>query len=98
MAQSSDEVQLVTFRLGGVEFAFNIFQVERVLRHQVPERLPMAIGSSIWPRRQRFSQKAGHTRPQIMANGLASRPLWPRKPASWWWSWSKGGLGWWLMR
>lgn len=42
MAQGSDEVQLVTFRLGGGEFAFNIFQVERVLRHQVPERLPQA--------------------------------------------------------
>jgi purine-binding chemotaxis protein CheW len=42
MAQSSDEVQLVTFRLGDAEFAFNIFQVERVLRHQVPERLPQA--------------------------------------------------------
>jgi purine-binding chemotaxis protein CheW len=42
MAQSSDEVQLVTFRLGDAEFAFNIFQVERVLRHQAPERLPQA--------------------------------------------------------
>jgi purine-binding chemotaxis protein CheW len=42
MAQSSDEVQLVTFRLGDAEFAFNIFQVERVLRHQVPEPLPQA--------------------------------------------------------
>ncbi len=42
MAQSSDEVQLVTFRLGDAEFAFNIFQVERVLRHQVPEPLPKA--------------------------------------------------------
>ncbi len=42
MAQSSDEVQLVTFRLGDAEFAFNIFQVERVLRHQVPEPLPNA--------------------------------------------------------
>jgi purine-binding chemotaxis protein CheW len=42
MAHSSDEVQLVTFRLGDAEFAFNIFQVERVLRHQAPERLPQA--------------------------------------------------------
>lgn len=42
MAQSSDEVQLVTFRLGDAEFAFNIFQVERVLRHQAPEPLPQA--------------------------------------------------------
>lgn|SRR5574341_1135162 len=42
MAESSDEVQLVVFRLGESEFAFNIFQVERVLRHQAPEPLPSA--------------------------------------------------------
>lgn len=42
MTQSSDEIQLVTFQLAGSEFAFNIFQVERVLRHQAPERLPGA--------------------------------------------------------
>ena len=42
MTQSSDEVQLVVFRLGDAEFGFNIFQVERVLRHQPPERLPSA--------------------------------------------------------
>ncbi len=42
MTQSSDEVQLVVFRLGDAEFAFNIFQVERVLRHQAPEPLPNA--------------------------------------------------------
>jgi purine-binding chemotaxis protein CheW len=42
MAESTDEVLLVTFRLGDVEFAFNIFQVERVLRHQAPDRLPNA--------------------------------------------------------
>lgn len=37
-----DEVQLVTFRLGGQDFAFNIFQVERILRYQEPARLPKA--------------------------------------------------------
>lgn len=42
MAQSTDEVLLVTFRLGDAEFGFNIFQVERVLRHQAPDRLPNA--------------------------------------------------------
>ncbi|MBI2401223.1 MAG: purine-binding chemotaxis protein CheW [Gemmatimonadetes bacterium] len=42
MAESSDEVQLVVFRLGDAEFGFNIFQVERVLRHQAPEPLPNA--------------------------------------------------------
>lgn len=42
MVQTSDEVQLVVFRLGDAEFAFNIFQVERVLRHQAPEPLPNA--------------------------------------------------------
>ena len=42
MAQSSDEVQLVVFRLGDAEFGFNIFQVERVLRHQAAQPLPNA--------------------------------------------------------
>jgi purine-binding chemotaxis protein CheW len=42
MAEGSDEVQLVVFRVGEGEFAFNIFQVERVLRHQAPEPLPNA--------------------------------------------------------
>jgi len=42
MAEGGDEVQLVVFRVGRGEFAFNIFQVERVLRYQAPERLPSA--------------------------------------------------------
>jgi purine-binding chemotaxis protein CheW len=42
IAEGGDEVQLVVFRVGGAEFAFNIFQVERVLRHQAPEPLPNA--------------------------------------------------------
>jgi len=42
MTQGSDEVQLVVFRLGDAEFGFDIFQVERVLRYQVPEPLPAA--------------------------------------------------------
>jgi purine-binding chemotaxis protein CheW len=42
MAEGGDEVQLVVFRVAGAEFAFNIFQVERVLRYQAPERLPGA--------------------------------------------------------
>jgi purine-binding chemotaxis protein CheW len=37
-----EEVQLLTFRLDGAEFAFNILEVERVLRHQPPEALPGA--------------------------------------------------------
>ncbi|NIN11388.1 MAG: chemotaxis protein CheW [Gemmatimonadales bacterium] len=37
-----DEVQLVTFRLGGQDFALNIFQVERILRYQTPAALPKA--------------------------------------------------------
>jgi purine-binding chemotaxis protein CheW len=39
---TGDEVQLVTFRLGRQEFAFSIFQVERVLRYQSPDPLPKA--------------------------------------------------------
>lgn len=37
-----DEVQLVTCRLGGQDFGFNVFQVERVLRYRVPDSLPSA--------------------------------------------------------
>ena len=37
-----DEVQLVTFKVGGQEFAFNIFQVERILRYEAPAPLPKA--------------------------------------------------------
>lgn len=37
-----DEVQVVTFRLGGQDFAFNIFQVERILRYRQPAPLPKA--------------------------------------------------------
>lgn len=42
MAEGGDEIQLVVFRVAGAEFAFNIFQVERVLRYQAPEPLPSA--------------------------------------------------------
>ncbi|PYO39198.1 MAG: chemotaxis protein CheW [Gemmatimonadetes bacterium] len=37
-----DDVQLVTFRVGGQDFAFNIFQVERILRYEAPSPLPKA--------------------------------------------------------
>ncbi|MGH7530304.1 MAG: chemotaxis protein CheW [Gemmatimonadales bacterium] len=37
-----DEVQLVAFKIGGQEFAFNIFQVERILRYEPPAPLPKA--------------------------------------------------------
>ncbi|HEX9611357.1 MAG TPA: chemotaxis protein CheW [Gemmatimonadales bacterium] len=39
---TGDDVQLVTFRLAGQEFAFNIFQVERILRYEAPVPLPKA--------------------------------------------------------
>ena len=39
---TGDDVQLVTFRLGGQDFAFNIFQVERILRYEPPAPLPKA--------------------------------------------------------
>lgn len=39
---AGDDVQLVLFRVGGQAFAFNIFQVERILRHQDPTPLPQA--------------------------------------------------------
>jgi purine-binding chemotaxis protein CheW len=37
-----DDVQLVAFRLAGQDFAFNIFQVERILRYEEPAPLPKA--------------------------------------------------------
>lgn len=36
----ADEIQVVTFRLGGHEFAFNVFDVERILRYEEPAPLP----------------------------------------------------------
>src|SRR5919197_4844085 len=37
-----DDVQLVTFKVGGQDFAFTIFQVERILRYEAPAPLPKA--------------------------------------------------------
>ncbi|UCD23883.1 MAG: purine-binding chemotaxis protein CheW [Gemmatimonadota bacterium] len=37
-----DEVQLVTFRIGDHEFAFSVFQVERILRYAAPNPVPQA--------------------------------------------------------
>jgi purine-binding chemotaxis protein CheW len=42
MSAAGDDVQLVTFRLAGQDFAFNIFQVERILRYEEPAALPKA--------------------------------------------------------
>jgi purine-binding chemotaxis protein CheW len=39
---AGDEVQLVAFRLAGQDFAFPIFQVERILRYEKPAPLPQA--------------------------------------------------------
>src|SRR5438876_8063802 len=39
---TGDDVQLVTFRIAGQDFAFNIFQVERILRYDTPAPLPKA--------------------------------------------------------
>ena len=39
---AGDDVQLVAFRVAGQEFAFNIFQVERILRYEAPSPLPKA--------------------------------------------------------
>ena len=35
-----DEVQLVTFSVGGHQFGFNVFEVERVMRYEEPVPLP----------------------------------------------------------
>jgi purine-binding chemotaxis protein CheW len=39
---TSDEVQVVTFKVGRQEFAFDILQVERILRYSEPSPLPKA--------------------------------------------------------
>src|SRR6184192_3129121 len=39
---TGDDVQLVTFKVAGQDFAFNIFQVERILRYEAPAPLPKA--------------------------------------------------------
>ncbi|MGH7527796.1 MAG: chemotaxis protein CheW [Gemmatimonadales bacterium] len=39
---TGDDVQMVIFRVGDQEFAFDILQIERILRYQVPAPLPKA--------------------------------------------------------
>lgn len=39
---TSDDVQVVTFKVGRQEFAFDILQVERILRYAEPSPLPKA--------------------------------------------------------
>ena len=39
---TGDDVQVVTFRVGPQEFAFDILQIERILRYQRPAPLPQA--------------------------------------------------------
>ncbi|MEO6055488.1 MAG: chemotaxis protein CheW [Gemmatimonadales bacterium] len=42
MTASGDDIQVVSFRVGTQEFAFDILQVERILRHVTPAPLPNA--------------------------------------------------------
>jgi purine-binding chemotaxis protein CheW len=42
MTMTGDDIQLVSFRVGIQEFAFDILQVERILRHVAPAPLPRA--------------------------------------------------------
>jgi len=42
MTATGDDIQLVSFRIGSQEFAFDILQVERILRHVAPAPLPKA--------------------------------------------------------
>jgi len=37
-----DDIQVVVFRVGGQDFAFNIFHVQRILRYEKPAGLPKA--------------------------------------------------------
>ena len=42
MTQQGDDIQVVVFRVGGQEFAFNVFHVQRILRYEAPAQLPKA--------------------------------------------------------
>jgi len=37
---NGDNIQVVVFRVGGQDFAFDIFNVQRILRHSAPAPLP----------------------------------------------------------
>jgi purine-binding chemotaxis protein CheW len=39
---TADDIQVVTFRVGSQEFAFDILQIERILRYEPPSPLPRA--------------------------------------------------------
>ncbi len=41
---TADHVQVVTFRIGAQELAFDILQIERILRYETPAPLPQAPG------------------------------------------------------
>lgn len=42
MNEQGDDIQVVVFRVGGQEFAFNVFHVQRILRYESPSPLPKA--------------------------------------------------------
>ncbi len=42
MTQQGDDIQVVVFKVGGQEFAFNVFDVQRILRWEDPAPLPKA--------------------------------------------------------
>lgn len=42
MTDTGDDVQVVTFRVGQQDFAFDILQVERILRYEKPAGVPRA--------------------------------------------------------
>jgi purine-binding chemotaxis protein CheW len=42
MNDTGDDIQVVTFRVGAQDFAFDILQVERILRYEKPAGVPMA--------------------------------------------------------
>jgi len=41
---TGDDIQVVTFRVGAQEFAFDILQIERILRYEAPAPLPRSPG------------------------------------------------------
>src|SRR5436309_1251163 len=58
---TGDDVQLVTFKVGGQDLAFNIFQVERILRYEAPAPRGNAHGDPrVGGRQARCHRGRGH--------------------------------------
>lgn len=84
---TGDDIQVVVFRVGGQEFAFNVFHVQRILRYEAPAPLPKApaflegviqVQSAVVPvidLRKRFELKQAPQREETRTMVLESEGL-----------------------